>query len=96
MAFVQVIEFRSSQFDELEKVGDEWEEAAADQSTVSHRVLCQDRDDPGRYFNIVFFESYEEAMKNSELPVTQEFSARLAELVEGPPTFYNLDVLRDD
>ena len=34
----------------------------------------RDHDDPDRYYNVVFFDSHEEAMANSELPVTQEFA----------------------
>ena len=95
MAFVQIIEFRTSKFDEMRKVGDEWEAAAGGDRTVRRRVLCQDRDNPGRYFNIVFFDSYESAMENSNLPVTAEFSKRMMALGDGPPTFYNLDDVDD-
>ena len=58
-------------------------------------MLCDDRDKPGRYVQVVFFDSYESAMKNSELPVTQEFAEKMGALADGPPTFYNLDVLED-
>ena len=95
MAFVQIIQFRTSKFDEMQKVGDEWEAAAAHDKTVQRRLLCQDLDNPGQYLNIVFFESQESAMQNSNLPVTQEFSARMMTLADGPPTFFNLDVLQD-
>ena len=57
------------------------------------RILCQDRDNAGQYYNIVFFDSYESAMENSNLPVTQEFSQKMMALADGPPTFVNLDVL---
>ena len=95
MGFVQIIEFRTSKYDEMRKVGDEWEAAAAGDSTVRRRVMCEDRDNPGRYFNIVFFDSHEAAMENSKLPVTQEFSQRMMALGDGPPTFYNLDIVDD-
>ena len=95
MAFVQVIEFDSSKFDEMKKIGDEWEAAAAGKSKARRRVLCQDRDQPGHYVNIVFFDSYEEAMENSNLPETQQFSERMMALADGPPKFYNLDVVED-
>ena len=95
MGFVQIIEFRTERMDEMRKVGEEWETAAGDEGRAGRRILCQDRDQPGRFFNLVFFESYEEAMKNSELPVTQEYSAKMATLVDGAPTFYNLDVVED-
>lgn len=55
----------------------------------------RDRNDADRYLNIVYFDSYEEAMRNSEHPVTQEFAAKLAALVDGAPTFSNLDVVEE-
>ena len=95
MGFVQIIEYRTSKADEMQKVGDEWEAAASGDSKARRRVLCQDRDNPGRYLNIVFFDSYEEAMENSNLPQTGEFAQRMMALADGPPTFYNLDVVED-
>ncbi|PZS35972.1 MAG: hypothetical protein DLM58_02775 [Pseudonocardiales bacterium] len=95
MAFVQIIEFQTSKVDEMTKLGDEWEAAAGDSRTARRRVLGVDRDNPGRYFNIVFFDSYESAMENSNNPVTQEFSQKLMALADGPPTFHNLDVVDD-
>lgn len=95
MGFVQIIEFRTSKFDEMEQVGNEWEAAAGDDSKARRRVLCRDRDNADRYFNIVFFDSYDEAMENSNLPVTQEFSQKLMALADGQPTFYNLEVVED-
>jgi hypothetical protein len=95
VGFVQIIEFRTSKIDEMEKIGNEWEAAAGGARKARRRVLCQDRDKPGRYFNIVFFDSYEDAMENSNLPVTQEFSKKMMALADGEPSFYNLDVVDD-
>jgi hypothetical protein len=95
VAFVQIIDFRTSKFDELKQVGDEWAAAAGSESKARRRVMCQDRDNPGRYVNIVFFDSYEEAMENSNLPVTQEFSQKMMALADGSPSFYNLDVVEE-
>ena len=95
MAFVQIIEFRTSKVDEMRQLGDDWEANAADSSTATRRILCQDRDNPGRYFNIVFFDSYESAMENSNNPVTQEFAQKMMALGDGPPSFYNLDVVEE-
>ena len=95
MGFVQIIEFRTSKVDEVRQVGDEWEAAAGADSKARRRVTCEDRDNPGRYFNIVFFDSYESAMENSNLPMTQEFSQKMMALTDGPSTFYNLDVIQD-
>jgi hypothetical protein len=95
MTFVQVIEFQTSRVDEMKNLGDEWEANAAASSTARRRVLCQDRDNPGRYFNIVFFDSYESAMENSNNPVTQEFAQKMTALADGPPTFHNFDVVEE-
>jgi len=95
MKFVQVIEMQTSRFDEMRKLGDEWEAAIGDDRRARQLVMCQDRDNPGHYVNIVFFDSYEEAMANSSHPVTQEFAAKMAELADGPGVFHNLDVVEE-
>jgi hypothetical protein len=95
MAFVQIIEFRTSKLDEMEKVGDEWQAAIGPDRKARRRLLCKDRDNAGRYFNIVLFDSYEQAMENSTHPVTEEFSKKMMALADGAPTFYNLDVVDD-
>jgi hypothetical protein len=95
MGFVQIIDFRTSKYDEMRKIGEEWEATARNQSKARRRVMCEDRDNPGRYLNIVFFDSYESAMENSNDPTTQEFSKRMMALGDGPPTFHNLDVIEE-
>jgi hypothetical protein len=95
MAFVQILEFRTSKIEEMRRLGDEWESAAGGASRVTRRLLCEDRDRPGLYLNIVFFDSYEAAMENSNLPVTGEFSQRMAEICDAGATFQNLDVIED-
>jgi hypothetical protein len=59
------------------------------------KLVARDRDHPGRYFSLVFFDSYESAMENSGLPETMAAAERYMELADGPATFYNLDVLAD-
>jgi hypothetical protein len=95
VGFVQVIDFQTSRYDEMRKIGEEWEEAAAGTSKARRRVMCEDRDNPGHYCNIIFFDSYESAMENSNDPVTQEYSQRLMALADGPPTVFNLNVIED-
>jgi hypothetical protein len=96
MAFVQIIDYRCSRFDEMQKLGEEWEAAAADTSTTQRVVMGRDRNDPDHFLTMAFFESYESAMENSDNPVTQEFSQKMGALADGPPTFYDLDVVRDE
>jgi hypothetical protein len=63
--------------------------------TARRGFLCKDRNDPNRYLNIVFFDSYEAAMENSNLPETQELAQKLAALTDGSPTFYDLDLVEE-
>ena len=95
MPFVQIIEFKTSKLDEVRKLGDEWEAAAAGDRLARRRLMCVDREDPNHLYNIVFFDSYEEAMQNSDLPVTADFAGKMMALADGPPTFHNLDVVDD-
>ena len=57
--------------------------------------MTKDRDRENTYLTIVRFPSYEAAMENSQREDTTAMSGRMAELMDGPPTFRNLDVLMD-
>ena len=91
MAFVQIIEFTTTRFDDMRKLFDEIRSVAAPQAP-GRGMVCADRDQPNRYMTIVEFPSYEEAMGNSERPETTAMAERMAALCDGPPTFRNLDV----
>ncbi|MFC5906246.1 hypothetical protein [Streptacidiphilus monticola] len=95
MSFVQIIDFETTRTEEMDKLFDEWMQTTTGRRTASHDLHTQDRDRPGHYVEIVEFPSYEEAMRNSEMPETQQFAARMRELCSGEPRFMNLDVLRD-
>jgi quinol monooxygenase YgiN len=95
VSFIQIIEFTTSQAGELDSLIDEWLEGTQGKRTGTRGVEARDRDRPNAYVRIVEFPSYEAAMANSKLPETAEFAARMAELCDGPPTFRNLDVLRE-
>jgi hypothetical protein len=95
MAFIQIVEFRTSRFDELQELGREYESHIGGDNRVRRALLCRDRNDPARHLNIVFFDSHDEAMANSEEAVTQDFAAKMAALVDGDPIFHDLDVVED-
>lgn len=95
MAFVQIIEFKTSDIDGLRKVDDEWERATEGKRTARREILARDRNDPNHYYTIVFFDSYESAMENSNLPETQAAAEQYAALADGPPVFHDLDLLDD-
>jgi hypothetical protein len=43
----------------------------------------------------VFFDSDDDAMKNSQLPETKEFAKRLNDAIDGEPTYFDLDVVEE-
>jgi len=94
MAFVQIIDFRSSDFDGLKKSNEEWEAATEGKRTVRRQIVGRDRNDPSRYVVIVFFDSYESAMENSQLPETQASAEQFAALTRDL-SFVDLDVIED-
>lgn len=89
--FVQIIQFKTSRFDELQKLADDYDLNAGD-NTARRVNICEDRDNPGTYYNIVEFDSYESAMQNSQRPEVGQFAEQMQKLCDGPPKFHNLDV----
>jgi hypothetical protein len=71
MAFVQIIEFRTSDIERARQINDEWWRATEGKRTVRRELLACDHSDPSHCFAVVFFDSYESALENSNLPETQ-------------------------
>jgi quinol monooxygenase YgiN len=94
-SFIQIMQLKTSKVDEIRAAVDEWEKATEGKRTVERSIVCQDRDNPGRYSVIVFFDSYEDAMKNSALPETDALSKKVTALSDGPPTFVNLEIIEE-
>jgi hypothetical protein len=94
MSFIQIMQLQTSKIDEIRAAVDEWQKATAGRRTVGRSAVCQDRDNPGHY-QVVFFDSYEEAMKNSALPETDALAKKTTALSDGPPTFVNLDIIEE-
>ena len=93
-SFVQIIEYTSSRIDEIRTLGEKIRAERAGEADGPQRItITEDRDKANHYLTIVEFESYEAAMENSNNPATQAFAAQMAELVDGAPTFHNLNVL---
>ena len=89
--FLQIIEYKTSRFDEVLALGRE--RGQNDPNSLARRVtVTADRDRPGTYLTIVEFDSAESAMENSKRPETQQFAEQMGKLTDGPPKFYNLDV----
>jgi hypothetical protein len=96
VSFIQIIEYKTNRIDELNAELDAWLEASQGKRAATRGVQTKDRDANNTYVQIIEFPSYEEAMANSDLPETSEFAAKFAALCDEPPTFRNLDVLREE
>jgi quinol monooxygenase YgiN len=92
--FVQIIQYKTSNFDEMQKLADKFREQTEGRRTVARVMVCKDRDNAGQFMTITEFPSYEAAMKNNELPETAALAEAMQKLADGPPTFYNLDLER--
>ncbi|MFJ8648644.1 ester cyclase [Streptomyces sp. NPDC093546] len=95
MSFVQVIDLKTDRVDELRGLMDQWIQATEGKRTATHSIVGRDRSDDTHVVEIVEFPSYEEAMKNSNLPETNRIYQQLMELCDGEPSFTDLDVLGD-
>ena len=95
MSFIQIIEMRTKKYEELQKLGDEFFAATEGKRTVKQSFVTRDRNDPDRYLILAFFDSYESAMENSNLPETAAFAEKQMPLLDGAPTFFDLDVIED-
>ncbi len=93
MGFIQLVEFTTTNRDQIRELGEQFRRDTEGKRTSLRAMICADRDVPDRYVVVAEFSSYEEAMANSELPETQEFAAAMSELVQGPPSYRNLDVI---
>jgi quinol monooxygenase YgiN len=92
MAFIQTISFTTSRVDEIKALSDEFEGAGQAPGYRSSRLL-KDRDRENAYMVIAEFDSYELAMENSARPETDAFARKMGELVDGPVTYGNYDVV---
>jgi quinol monooxygenase YgiN len=90
--FVQIVEFQTSRPDEVRALNERFRSETEGKRTADRVTVTQDRDRPGTIIIIAEFPSYEEAMKNSELPETQRISEEMMKLSDNGATFRNLDV----
>jgi hypothetical protein len=93
--FVQIMEMQTTRFDEIDALDQQWQKATAGRNTVVRQSITKDRDRPDTYMIVVEFDSYDDAMRNNELPETAEIAQQLAKLVDGEVTFRNLDVIHE-
>jgi hypothetical protein len=93
-AFVQIIEFRTDNIDAVRKIDEEWEQATEGKRTARRQIVTRDRNQPDRYLALVFFDSYQSAMDNSNLDETRHFAEKYRAATKAT-TFHDLDVIVD-
>ena len=91
MSFLQIITFATDRFDEFVALEHEWSEETAGRRTNVGAQVFADRDRPGHYVALDWFDSHESAMVNSHLPATDAFARQAAELATEGPDFWNLE-----
>ena len=95
MGFIQIIDLHTDNPDGLKKANEEWRAATEGQRTLRREIVTQDRNDPSHYVIVTFFDSYESAMENSNLPATQASAEQFAALTTGT-TFLDLDIIEEN
>jgi quinol monooxygenase YgiN len=95
VAFLQIIELRTKDPEQLEALSDEFFRATEGKRTLRRSIVTQDRNDPDRFMVLAFFDSYESAMENSNLPETAALAEKHMSLLDARPTFYDLDIIDD-
>ena len=93
MPFIQVIEYTTSRWDEMQAVIADYRKNSEGKRTTDRSRVCIDRGRPNHYVMVVEFSSYEEAMENSNLPETEALAEALAALCDAPPVFHDLEVV---
>lgn len=91
MSFIQIIDYETDNAAEI----DNRMRAGLEEATTMGFVRLehtQDHDNPRHFMTIVEFDSFEEAMANSDRPETDQLARDLAALCTVGPSYANLDV----
>ena len=94
MKFIQMIEYKTSQPEEVSAATDEFLAQTEGKRAAGNGYICRHREKDDHYVNVIVFPSYAEAMRNNQLPETQAFAEKMTKLCDGDVTFHNLDVVR--
>jgi hypothetical protein len=95
MAFVQLIDLRTSKPEELMSLDAEWRKATEGKRTLRRSIVARDRNESNHYVVLAFFDDYESAMLNSKLPETGDFAEKQQALADAPATFLDLDIIEE-
>jgi hypothetical protein len=93
MSFVQLMEYQTKNPQDVQRLHEEWKQVTQGKRNARRLMLTQHHGEPDRFCELVFFDSYEDAMRNSELPETKEFAHKIQGAVDGDITYFDLDVV---
>ena len=100
--FTQIMRFHSDQPEELVRLAAEWDNLHAMDDIVGYmgQHVLADRENPGEYLIVAEFgvvdpdiSAADEAMKNNERPITQEWHDKLLAVIDGEPEYREYDEL---
>jgi len=91
--FVQIVDFETERMEEMRALVQETDKRLAGREDgPTHRLVLQDRNQPNRFLVVIEFDSYEEAMHNSNDPETSRMAEQLASMCTRAPSFTDCDV----
>ena len=94
MRYIQLVEFNTNHpVQEVQQALDAWLAASSGKRTLHMAVVAADHDRPNHYWELLEYASEQEATKTAELPETRAAFERWSGLLDGEPTFHNLDVI---
>jgi hypothetical protein len=94
MRYIQLVEFHSSHpAQEVRGALDEWISVTTGKRTLQMAIVATEHGDPGHYWELLEYPSEADAQSAGDLPETKEAYERWLALVDGSPTFHNLDVV---
>jgi quinol monooxygenase YgiN len=94
MPYIQLVEFDTRhQVDEVRRAMDDWLDQSRGQRALRMAVVAVDHDRPNHYWELLEFASAEDAARNAERAETKAAFTKWSSLLDGEPTFHNLDVV---
>jgi hypothetical protein len=94
MRYIQLVEFDTNHpVHEVQQALDAWLAASRGQRNLHMAVVAADHDRSNHYWELLEYASEQEAMRTAELPETKAAYEKWSRLLDGEPTFHNLDVV---
>ena len=93
-AFVQLIEFQTQQYDQMDALIDGWKAEIGADRTAEWMVMGRDRDRAAPTWRSSSSPARRPPERNSDHPATTAFAGKMMALCDGPVTFHNLEVVR--